>query len=102
MGGLARRVSYEKLFKERVGGIPALVVDSGNSFASETNAHGALRPDVQVKDDWILNSYEDFKVDVINVAAPDLRYVGPLLTKREQVVRGGAQDRKSTRLNSSH
>jgi Cytochrome c554 and c-prime len=91
MGGLARRVSYEKLFKEKVGGIPSLVVDSGNSFASETNAHGALRPDVQVKDDWILNSYDDFKVDVINVAAPDLRYFGPLLTKRKHVVRGGAQ-----------
>jgi len=91
MGGLARRVSYEKLFKEKVGGIPALVVDSGNSFTGETNAHGLLRPDVQVKDDWILNSYDDFKVDVINVAAPDLRYIGPLLTAREAVERGGAQ-----------
>ena len=83
MGGLARRVSYEKLFKEKVGGIPALVVDSGNSFTAETNAHGMLRPDVRAKDDWILKSYDDFKVDAINVAAPDLRYVAALLAKDE-------------------
>ncbi|HKQ07175.1 MAG TPA: multiheme c-type cytochrome [Blastocatellia bacterium] len=89
MGGLARRVSYEKLFKEKVGGIPALIVDSGNSFTSESNAHGGPRPDVQVKDDWILKSYDDFKVDVINVAAPDLRYVATLLAKPEYARHAG-------------
>ena len=91
MGGLARRVSYGKLFKEKAGGIPALVVDTGNSFASEGNVHGALRPDVQVKDDWILKSYDDFKVDIINVASPDLRYVSTLLAKPESISRAGAQ-----------
>jgi 2',3'-cyclic-nucleotide 2'-phosphodiesterase (5'-nucleotidase family) len=91
MGGLARRVSYEKLFSDKVGGIPALVVDSGNSFTSEVNAHGLLRPDVQAKDDWILKAYDDFKVDVINVASPDLRYVSTLLAKPEYVRRAGSQ-----------
>jgi hypothetical protein len=91
MGGLARRVSYEKLFREKVGGVPALVVDSGNSFTAEANAHGGLRPDVQAKDDWILKSYDDFRVDVINVAAPDLRYVSTLLAKPEYLRRVGAQ-----------
>jgi 2',3'-cyclic-nucleotide 2'-phosphodiesterase (5'-nucleotidase family) len=91
MGGLARRASYEKLFKEKVGGIPVLVVDSGNSFASESNAHGTPRPDVLVKDDWILKAYDDFKVDVINVASPDLRYVSTLLAKPEYARRVGAQ-----------
>src|SRR5918912_68363 len=69
MGGLARRVSYAKLFQQKAGGIPVLVVDSGNSLASDTNAHGLVRPDVRVKDDWILKSFDQFKVDVINVAA---------------------------------
>lgn len=91
MGGLARRVSYEKLFREKVGGVPVLVVDSGNSFTSEGNAHGGLRPDVQAKDDWILKSYDDFRVDVINVAAPDLRYVSTLLAKPEYLRRVQAQ-----------
>jgi 2',3'-cyclic-nucleotide 2'-phosphodiesterase (5'-nucleotidase family) len=81
MGGLTRRVSYAKLFKEKVGGIPVLVVDSGNSLASETNAHGVVRPDVRVKDDWILKSFDQFKVDIINVATPDLRYVSERLAK---------------------
>src|SRR5689334_12650378 len=81
MGGLARRVSYAKLFQQKVGGIPVLVVDSGNSLASETNAHGVVRPDVRVKDDWILKSFDQFKVDVINVAAPDLRYVSTVTAK---------------------
>ncbi|MFL6214680.1 MAG: multiheme c-type cytochrome [Blastocatellia bacterium] len=81
MGGLARRVSYAKLFQEKAGGIPVLVVDSGNSMASETNAHGVVRPDVRVKDDWILKSFDQFKVDVINVAAPDLRYISTRLAK---------------------
>src|SRR5918912_3625536 len=81
MGGLARRVSYAKLFQQKAGGIPVLVVDSGNSLASDTNAHGLVRPDVRVKDDWILKSFDQFKVDVINVAAPDLRYVSTLLAK---------------------
>jgi len=91
MGGLARRVSYEKLFREKLGGVPALVVDSGNSFTSESNIHGGLRPDVQAKDDWILKSYDDFKVDVINVAAPDLRYVATLMEKPAYLRRVGAQ-----------
>jgi 2',3'-cyclic-nucleotide 2'-phosphodiesterase (5'-nucleotidase family) len=91
MGGLARRVSYENLFKEKVGGIPALVVDTGGSFTAEANAHGALRPDVLVKDDWILKSNDDFKVDAINVAAPDLRYAAALLAKSEYARRAGSQ-----------
>jgi 5''-nucleotidase/2'',3''-cyclic phosphodiesterase and related esterases len=91
MGGLARRVSYEKLFKEKVGGIPVLVVDSGNSFASEGNVHGKLRPDVQAKDSWIMQSYDDFKVDVINVASPDLRYISTLLAKPESSSHAGSQ-----------
>jgi 2',3'-cyclic-nucleotide 2'-phosphodiesterase (5'-nucleotidase family) len=81
MGGLARRVSYAKLFQQKAGGIPVLVVDSGNSLASDINAHGVVRPDVRVKDDWILKSFDQFKVDVINVAAPDLRYVSTVLAK---------------------
>src|SRR5689334_1560803 len=81
MGGLTRRVSYAKLFQQKAGGIPVLVVDSGNSLASETNAHGVVRPDVRVKDDWILKSFDQFKVDVINVAAPDQRYVSTLLAR---------------------
>jgi len=68
-----------------------LVVDSGNSFASEGNVHGALRPDVQAKDGWILQSYDDFKVDVINVASPDLRYISTLLIKPDSPSRAGAQ-----------
>lgn len=91
MGGLARRVSYAKLFKRKAGEIPVLVVDSGNSFTDETNAHGVVRPDVRAKDDWILKAYDDFKVDVINVASPDLRYFSELLARSVFAARAASQ-----------
>ncbi|HXF40049.1 MAG TPA: multiheme c-type cytochrome [Blastocatellia bacterium] len=40
--------------------------------------HGELRPDVAIKDDWILKAYGEFPVDVINVSSHDLRYFSRL------------------------
>lgn len=81
MGGLARRVSYAKLFKEKLGQMPSLVVESGDFLTDERNAHGALRPDVFTKDEWILKAYEQFPVDVVNISSHDLRYISSLLAK---------------------
>lgn len=50
-----------------------------------------MRPDLRAKNDWILKSYDDFKVAVINIAAPDLRYVSTLLAKPEFARRADAQ-----------
>ena len=83
MGGLARRVSYTNLFKEKMGGTPALIVNSGYFLTDERNAHGGLRPDVSTKNDWIMKAFDQFKVDVANVSSHDLRYISRLATKND-------------------
>lgn len=83
MGGLARRVSYIKAFRERFKEIPTLAVDSGYFVADERSTHGGLRADVRAKDDLVLKAYGDFGVDVANVSAHDLPFIAPLMNKAE-------------------
>src|SRR5215468_6089466 len=79
MGGLARRVSYSNLFREKLSGVPALLVDDGNYLTDERGYHGEVRPDVAIKDKWILDAYEKYGVDVANLSSHELRYVSRLL-----------------------
>jgi hypothetical protein len=58
--------------------VPALLVDTGYFVSDERSMHGELRPDVAVKDDWILKAYGEFPVDVVNVSSHDLRYFARL------------------------
>jgi 2',3'-cyclic-nucleotide 2'-phosphodiesterase (5'-nucleotidase family) len=83
MGGLARRVSYTKAFREKLTQVPSLLVDSGYFLSDERGAHGELRPDVRAKDEAVLKSYDQFPVDVANISSHDLRYISLLLTKPE-------------------
>jgi 2',3'-cyclic-nucleotide 2'-phosphodiesterase (5'-nucleotidase family) len=91
MGGLARRVSYEKLFKKNLGQVPLLIVESGDFLTDEHNAHGELRPDAFTKDEWIMKAYDQFPVDVINISSRDLRYISRLLQKSEAAGKAGSQ-----------
>jgi hypothetical protein len=75
MGGLARRVSYIKAFKERFKDVPALAVDSGFFLAGDRTTHGSIRFDAAIKSEWALRAYERSSVDVANVSAQDLRYI---------------------------
>lgn len=81
MGGLARRVSYEKLFRKNLAQMPLFIVESGDFMNDERNAHGELRPDVSAKDKWITKGYDQFPADVINISSHDLRYISRLLNK---------------------
>ena len=56
-------------------------MDTGYFMANERGAHGRLRPDIVVKNDWVLKAYGQFPVDVINVSSHDLRYFADLLAK---------------------
>lgn len=82
-GGLARRVSYLKLFRERLSKIPSVLVDSGYFMADERSTHGRLRPDIVTKNGWVLKAYNQFPVDVINISSHDLRYFANSLSKVE-------------------
>ncbi|HST21332.1 MAG TPA: multiheme c-type cytochrome [Blastocatellia bacterium] len=81
MGGLARRVSYEKLFRKNLAQVPLLIVESGDFMTDEHNTHGELRPDASIKDEWIMKAYDQFPADVINISSHDLRYISRLLQK---------------------
>ncbi|HSF24988.1 MAG TPA: multiheme c-type cytochrome [Blastocatellia bacterium] len=81
MGGLARRVSYTERFRERLGRIPSLTVDSGYFLADQRSAHGELRPDISAKNDWVAKAYDQFPVDAANLSSRELKYVSTLLTK---------------------
>jgi len=50
-------------------------------MADERNAHGGLRPDILVKNDWVAKAYNQFPVDVLNVSSHDLRYFAEALWK---------------------
>ena len=91
MGGLARRVSYTKAFREKLSQIPSLLVDSGYFLADERGAHGDLRPDVRAKDEAVFKSYDQFPVDVANISSHDLRYISQLLAKSEFARRAESQ-----------
>ncbi len=60
-------------------------METGYFTADERNTHGHLRPDVVTKNDWVLNAYSQFPIDVFNVSSHDLRYVADLLSKSASV-----------------
>jgi Cytochrome c554 and c-prime len=91
MGGLARRVSYTKAFRERLSQVPSLLVDTGYFLADERGSHGELRPDVRAKDAAVFKSYDQFPVDVANVSSHDLMYISRLLAKSEFARRAESQ-----------
>jgi 2',3'-cyclic-nucleotide 2'-phosphodiesterase (5'-nucleotidase family) len=90
-GGLARRVSYIKLFKEKFNNVPTLLVDSGNVFAEDRTKHGETRVDGVAKNEWMLKAQDQFRVDVVNLSAGDIGYLAKSLTKSEFARRGESQ-----------
>jgi len=81
MGGLARRVSYEKALQEQVGGsIAVLQVDAGN-FLSDDLTLPAMAAEARVKNEWVLKSFDQFKFGAANVSPRDLPYLSELMKK---------------------
>src|SRR5215208_1366898 len=91
MGGLARRVSFTKAFREKLSQIPTLLVDSGYFLVDERGAHDWLRPDVIAKDEVVFKSYDQFPVDIANISSHDLRYISALLEKSVHARRAESQ-----------
>ena len=83
MGGLARRVSYIKKFREKFSQIPALAVDSGYFLADEQTTHGQSRVDAVARSEWALKAYDQSSVDVANLSARDLRFISRVMEKSE-------------------
>jgi hypothetical protein len=82
-GGLARRVTYVKLFKEKFKNLPSLLVDSGSMFAPDRGTHGYLRSDAEERNHWMLKAYDTYPVDVANLAPADLHFIETLYTKNQ-------------------
>jgi hypothetical protein len=68
------------LFREKLPAIPSLAVEAGNFLSDERDYHRNLRPDAVVKSDWILQAYDQFPVDVINLSSYELRNVSRVLS----------------------
>ncbi len=82
MGGLARRVSYIKAFKQRSNTeVPTLSVDAGNLFADDRFSADQLPAEVMTKNKWVVKGYGDFHHDAANISYVDLPYLGELLKK---------------------
>jgi 2',3'-cyclic-nucleotide 2'-phosphodiesterase (5'-nucleotidase family) len=82
-GGLARRVTYVKMFKERFKDLPSLLVDTGSMFAPDRGAHGYLRSDAEERNHWLVRAYDTYPVDVANLAPADLYFLETLVTKKQ-------------------
>ncbi|HTG16629.1 MAG TPA: hypothetical protein VK747_15375, partial [Blastocatellia bacterium] len=63
--------------------IPSVLVDSGYFLADDRNAHGDLRPDTVVRNDWAAKAYDQFPVDVVNLSSRELKYFSRFLTRAE-------------------
>ncbi|HSB08233.1 MAG TPA: multiheme c-type cytochrome [Blastocatellia bacterium] len=82
MGGLARRVSYIKAFRQRSNTeVPTLFVDAGNLFTDDRFSADQLPAEVMTKNKWVVKGYGDFHHDAANVSYVDLPYIGELLKK---------------------
>jgi hypothetical protein len=82
MGGLARRVSYIKAFKQRSNTeVPTLSVDAGNLFTDDRFSADQLPAEVMTKNKWVVKGYGDFHHDAANISYLDLPYLGELLKK---------------------
>lgn len=82
MGGLARRVSYIKAFKQRSNTeVPTLSVDAGNLFTDDRFSANQLPAEVMTKNKWVVKGYGDFHHDAANISYVDLPYLGELLKK---------------------
>ncbi|HXI88756.1 MAG TPA: multiheme c-type cytochrome [Blastocatellia bacterium] len=82
MGGLARRVSYIKAFKQRSNTeVPTLLVDAGNLFSDDRFSAPQLPAEVMTKNKWVVKGYGDFHHDAANISYLDLPYLGELLKK---------------------
>lgn len=82
-GGLARRVTYVKMFKDKFKDIPTVLVDTGSMFAPDRGAHGYLRSDAEERNHWLVRAYDTYTVDVANLAPADLHFLGTLVDKKE-------------------
>jgi 2',3'-cyclic-nucleotide 2'-phosphodiesterase (5'-nucleotidase family) len=80
IGGLARRVSFINAFSAKFKDLPELLVDTGYFFSDRQAAHGFLVNYVVAQDEWVLNAYDQFRVDVANVSERDLRFFSHLLS----------------------
>lgn len=81
MGGLARRVSYEKALLDQVrGSVAVLQVDAGN-FLSDDLTLPAMAAEARVKNEWVLKSFAQFKFGAANVSYRDLPYLSELMKK---------------------
>jgi hypothetical protein len=68
-----------------------VLVDSGYFLADDRNAHGDLRPDTVVKNNWAAKAYEQFPVDVVNLSSRELKYFSRFMTKAEFDARAASQ-----------
>lgn len=81
MGGLARRVSYEKALLNQSGGsISVLQLDAGN-FLSDDLSLPAMAAEARIKNEWMLKSLDQFKFGAANVSHRDLPYLAELMKK---------------------
>ena len=81
MGGLARRVSYEKALQSQAGGsISVLHVDAGN-FLSDDLSLPAMAAEARLKNEWMLKSFDQFKFGAANASHRDLPYLSELMRK---------------------
>jgi hypothetical protein len=68
-----------------------VLVDSGYFLADDRNAHGDLRPDTVVRNDWAAKAYDQFPVDVVNLSSRELKYFSRFLTKAGFDARAASQ-----------
>src|SRR5688572_5364736 len=71
--------------------ISSLQVDTGYFLSDERSAHGRIRPDMYVRNDWVFKAYNQFAVDVANISSHDLRYLSTSLQKGEFARRKAAE-----------
>ncbi|HYM00908.1 MAG TPA: multiheme c-type cytochrome, partial [Blastocatellia bacterium] len=83
LGGLARRVSFSKLFNANYKDVPVVLVDTGGFLMDRTGEHGFLRNFSTVRDRWTVQGYEKYGYALANVSRHELPYLASLAQENQ-------------------
>lgn len=78
-GGLPWRLGYTEGFRGAYPDAGYLQLDAGHSMANVIDVDGNLYPDQVTKNDWVVQAFDRFNFDAVNITHNDIYYLARFL-----------------------
>lgn len=85
LGGMARRVGFLKVFDAKFPAIPDLLVDTGGFLNDRSGEHGFLINWAVTRDQWVMEGYQKFGYEVVNLSSHELPYLSRILSSGDKL-----------------